>query len=69
MRLYIKDLLDRLLAGETDYSELVPDTWKHDNPQAIRVYREEESRYKSDRKQLDRARRIVATKKKLAQPS
>jgi hypothetical protein len=67
--LYIKDILDRLLAGETDYSKLVPDAWKRDNPQAIRVYREEEARYKADRKQLDRARRIVAAKQKRPQPS
>jgi hypothetical protein len=67
VRLYIKDILDRLLAGETDYSKLVPDAWKRDNPQAVRVYREEESRYKSDRKQIDRARRILAAKQKLPQ--
>ncbi len=66
MRLYIKDILDRLLAGETDYSKLLPDVWKLDNPQAVRVYREE-SRYKSDRKQLDRARRIIAAKQKRPQ--
>ncbi|OYW27341.1 MAG: hypothetical protein B7Z47_06745 [Chthoniobacter sp. 12-60-6] len=66
--LYIKDILDRLLAGETDYSKLVPDVWKRDNSQAVRVYREEESRYKADRKQLDRARRIVAAKQKRPQP-
>jgi len=63
--LYIKDILDRLLAGETDYSKLLPDSWKREHPEAVRVYREEESRYKSDRKQLDRARRIVAAKQKL----
>jgi hypothetical protein len=63
--LYIKDILDRLLAGETDYSKLVPDAWKREHPEAVRAYREEESRYKSDRKQLDRARRIVAAKQKL----
>lgn len=68
VRLYVKDILDRLLAGETDYSKLVPDTWKRHNPQAIRVYREEEARYKSDRKQLDRARRIVAAKQKPKPP-
>jgi transposase len=64
VRLYIKDLLDRLLAGETDYSKLLPDVWKREHPEAVRVYREEESRYKSDRKQLDRARRIIAAKQK-----
>ncbi len=62
--LYVKDILDRLLAGETDYSKLVPDQWKRENPHAIRVYREEEARYKSDRKKLDRARRIVAAKRR-----
>ena len=64
VRLYIKDILDRLLAGETDYSKLLPDAWKREHPEAVRVYREEESRYKSDRKQIDRARRIVAAKQK-----
>ena len=61
---YLKDVLDRLLAGETDYTKLLPDVWKQEHPEAIRTYREEESRYKSDRKQLTRARRIVAAKLK-----
>ncbi len=57
---YLKDVLDRVLAGETDYSKLLPDVWKREHPEAVRVYREEESRYKSDRKQQTRARRIIA---------
>lgn len=61
---YLKDVLDRLLAGETDYAKLVPDAWKLEHPEAVRVYRQEESRYKSDRKQLDRARRVIAAKLK-----
>lgn len=61
---YLKDVLDRLLAGETDYAKLVPDTWKLEHPEAVRVYRQEESRYKSDRKQVDRARRLIAAKLK-----
>ena len=64
---YLKDVLDRLLAGETDYTKLLPDVWKREHPEAIRTYREEESRYKSDRKQLTRARRIVAAKLKRQQ--
>ncbi len=44
---YLKDVLDRVLAGETDYSKLLPDVWKREHPEAVRVYREEESRYKS----------------------
>ena len=61
---YLKDVLDRLLAGETDYTKLLPDVWKQEHPEAIRRYREEESRYKSDRKQLTRARRVLAAKLK-----
>ena len=61
---YLKDVLDRLLAGETDYAKLMPDVWKREHPEAVRVYREEESRYKADRKQLTRARRIIAAKLK-----
>ena len=44
---YLKDVLDRLLAGETDYSKLVPDVWKQEHPEAVRVYREEESQNKA----------------------
>ncbi len=61
---YLKELLDRLLAGETDYSKLLPDVWKQEYPEAIRSYREEENRYKSDRKQITRARRVLAAKLK-----
>lgn len=61
---YLKDVLDQLLAGETDYTKLLPDSWKQEHPEAIRTYREEETRYKADRKQLTRARRIIAAKLK-----
>ena len=61
---YLKDVLDRLLAGETDYTKILPDVWKQEHPRVIRTYREEESRYKSDRKQLTRARRVLAAKLK-----
>jgi hypothetical protein len=33
---YMKDVLDRLLAGETDYTKRVPDVWKREYPEAIR---------------------------------
>ena len=64
---YLKDILDRLLAGETDYSKFLPDVWKGEHPEAIREYRQEESRYKADRKQVSRARRIIAAKQKKEQ--
>lgn len=55
--MYIKDVLDQLLAGETDYEKLLPDQWKLSHPEAVRVYRVQERRDKADRKQLDAARR------------
>jgi transposase len=57
--IYLKDVLDRLLAGETDYEKLLPDRWKQEHPEAVRQYRVEERRDKADRKQLAAARRRV----------
>jgi transposase len=54
---YLKDVLDRLLAGETNYESLRPDVWRAAHPEAIRQYRVEERRDKADRKQLQRATR------------
>jgi hypothetical protein len=56
---YVKDVLDRLLAGETDYDELRPDVWATAHPEAIRQYRVEERRDKADRKQTRRAARTL----------
>ena len=41
---YLKDVLDRLLAGDTDYATLRPDLWGQVHPQAIREYRVAERR-------------------------
>jgi transposase len=54
---YIKDVLDRLLAGETDYATLRPDVWRQSHPEAIREYRVTERRDRADRKQYRRAQR------------
>jgi transposase len=54
---YLKDVLDRLLAGHTDYEPLRPDAWRQSHPEAIRQYRVEERRDKADRKQAHRAAR------------
>lgn len=59
---YVKDVLDQLLAGSTDYRSLLPDIWKQRHPEAVRVYRVEERRDKADRKQLNAARRRLATR-------
>ena len=42
--------MDRPKAGETDYSLSLPNISKDTHPEAIRTYREEESRYNADRK-------------------
>lgn len=62
--LYIKDVLDQLLAGCTDYQGLLPDQWKKSHPEAIRQYREEERRDKADRKQYRAAERRLARRRK-----
>jgi transposase len=54
---YVKDVLDRLLAGETDYAALRPDVWKQAHPEAIRAYRVEERLARADAKNAKRARR------------
>ncbi len=53
---YLKDVLDRLLAGDKDYAALRPDVWRHAHPEAIREYRVAERRDRADRKQY---RRVV----------
>jgi transposase len=60
--LYVKDVLDRLLAGETDYDALRPDVWKQSHPEAIRLYRQEERRSRADAKAVRRARRRIASR-------
>ena len=54
---YLKDVLDRLLAGSTDYASLCPHVWKLTHPEAIRTYRMDERRNAADRKHVRRARR------------
>jgi len=54
---YVKDVLDQLLAGSTDYHALRPDVWKASHPEAIRIYRARERRDRASRKQLRRSRR------------
>jgi transposase len=61
--LYVKDVLDQLLAGATDYHSLLPDVWKQSHPEAIRQYRVQERRDKAERKQLQTARRRLANRR------
>ncbi len=59
---YIKDVLDRLLAGETNYAALRPDAWRQAHPEAIRKYRVAERRDRAERKQYRRRSRRQSTR-------
>ncbi|MGI9427332.1 MAG: IS66 family transposase [Bythopirellula sp.] len=54
---YVKDVLDQLLAGTTDYEPLLPWNWAASHPEAIRKYRVEERRERFDRQKAKRADR------------
>ena len=62
---YLKDVLDQILAGCTDWQSLRADRWKAQHPEAVRTYRVEERRDAIDRRRTRRARRrLQAAKKK-----
>ncbi len=50
---YVKDVLDALLAGETNYERLLPWTWKESHPERVREHRviERKERTRSAEKQ------------------
>lgn len=54
---YVKDVLDQLLGGSTDYPSLRADVWKQSHPEFIRTYRADERRDAADRRQHRRAKR------------
>jgi hypothetical protein len=62
---YLKDVLEQLLKGSTDYESLRADIWKSSHPEAVRTYRSEERRDAADRQRLSRAQRRLANVKKL----
>ncbi len=58
---YVKDVLDRLLAGCTNFESLRPDVWAATHPDSIRTYRVEERRQQqSARRDRDRLRRRLS---------
>ena len=58
---YVKDVLDQLLAGGTDYESLRADVWKRSHPEAVRQYRADERRDQADRQQFRRAQRRLSS--------
>jgi transposase len=62
---YLKDVLDQILAGSTDWESLRADRWKERHPEAVRTYRVEERRDAVDRSRARHARRrLLASQKK-----
>ncbi len=57
---YVKDVLDQLLDGLTDYEPLLPWKWAKSHPQSIRQYRIEERATRRHRQQTKRATRRKA---------
>jgi len=62
--LYVKDVLDRMLAGESDLASLRADRWVQSHPEAIRPHRVEEARYRADVQATRRARRRILERKR-----
>lgn len=62
--LYVKDVLDRLLAGERDLASLRADRWAESHPTALRPHRIEEARYRADAKATRRARHRLLERKR-----
>jgi transposase len=57
---YLKDVLDQILDGCTDWESLRADVWKSRHPDAVRAYRVDERRDAIDRRRLRHARRRLA---------
>ena len=57
---YVKDVLDQLLAGGTDYASLRPDRWAALHPEHIRTYRADERRDRAAAQYHRRAHRRAA---------
>jgi hypothetical protein len=54
-----KSVITHMLRGTAKLEELLPDRWKAAHPEAVREYREQERRDKSDKAVVQAARRRV----------
>jgi hypothetical protein len=57
---YLRDVLQRLAAGEDDLDSLLPDVWKAAHPDHVRTFREEEKDRRADDRRYRRAKRRIA---------
>lgn len=60
---YVKTVLDRVLAGCTDYEAIRPDIWRQAHPETIRAHRVEERLSQADAKTVKRAIRRVMVRR------
>jgi hypothetical protein len=61
---YLRDVVLRLSAGETDLEALLPDRWAASHPEHVLTYRLDESRRKAARQQAERKGRRAARPKR-----
>ena len=61
--LYLKDVLDQLLSGSTDYKSLRADVWKQSHPQSVGTYRSDERRDSANRTRMTSAKRRLQNAK------
>jgi transposase len=61
---YLRDVLLRLSAGETDLESLSPDRWAASHPECVLQHRLDESRRKAARQKAMRERRRVKARPK-----
>jgi len=54
---YVKEVADRLLAGDRNYESMQAENWAKAHPEHVRQYREEETRYAAERKKTRREKR------------
>ena len=60
---YVKDVLDQLLSGSTDYASVRPDRWAASHPEQVRIYRKEERRDRADAKRFRRVPVVFAARR------
>jgi transposase len=61
---YLREVLLRLSAGETDLESLLPDRWAASHPEHVLRHRLDESRRRAARQQAVRERRRARARKK-----
>jgi transposase len=54
---YLRDVLERLVTGEADLANLLPDVWADAHPDSIRAYRGHEREAQAAAKRARRKRR------------